>query len=95
MDILGYLEYAVGSILLSVVEVLVKILPTSPFTAYMHYFSESQYLKYINYFVPIDVCVAIMETWLVCVALWYAYGFVRDIMQWVSGYGVGGLTLSK
>lgn len=95
MDILGTLQYVLSSALLAVVEFITSILPTSPFVKYMHYFSESKYLKYINYFIPIDVCVAIMETWLLCVALWYAYGFFRDIINWVSGYGSGAVPTLK
>lgn len=91
MDVLGTLKYALASVLSIVVDFFCAILPTSPFNEYMHYFSEFEYLQYINYFLPIDTFVAIMETWLVCVALWYAYGFLKDIITWISGYGVGGV----
>lgn len=87
---------ALSGLLLSVVELITSILPKSPFTGYMHYFSESKYLKYINYFIPVDVIITIMETWLLCVALWYAYGFLKNIVTWVSSYGgVSGGTAIK
>lgn len=95
MDIIGGLEYVIATLLNGVVNILVAILPTSPFRAFQHYFSDFKYLKYINYFLPIDIFLSIMQAWLLGVTLWYVWCFVSDIMSWVSGYGGSGVTSAK
>ena len=92
MDIIGGLEYVIATLLSGVVKILVAILPTSPFAAFQHYFSEFKYLKYINYFLPVDIFLSIMEAWLLCIALWYVWCFISDIMGWVSSYRGAGIT---
>lgn len=44
-----------------------KILPTSPFLAYLGVSEFSEYLPYINYFVPIDAFIVISDGWLIAV----------------------------
>lgn len=62
-------------------DVLVWILPTSPFRSCIDYFSNFEYLPYINYFLPIDAFVAILETYLTAVVLWYVCQFVNGIIS--------------
>lgn len=87
MDILGLIDSVLGAALLAVVNVLVAILPTSPFESVMYYFSQFEYLPYINYFIPVDAILAVTELWITAVAFWYAYCFVMDIIGWVSSSG--------
>lgn len=95
MGILSGLQMIIGAILDGIVALLCAILPKSPFKSYQHLFSEFEYLEYVNYFLPISEMVAVMQTWLLCVALWYVWNMVRDIMSWVSGYGGGSVTVPK
>lgn len=87
MDVVGLVESILGDALLAIVNVLVAILPTSPFESVMYYFSKFEYLPYINYFIPVDAILAFMELWITAVALWYVYCFVIDIIGWVSSSG--------
>lgn len=87
MDFLGIVESILGEALLAVVNVLVAILPTSPFESVMHYFSEFEYLPYINYFIPVEAILAVMELWLGAVGFWYVYCFFAKIISWVSSSG--------
>lgn len=48
-----------------VIGLLFKVLPTSPFLAYLGVSELSKYLPYINYFVPIDFFIAASEAWLI------------------------------
>lgn len=48
-----------------VIGLLFKVLPTSPFLAYLGASELSKYLPYINYFVPIDFFIAASEAWLI------------------------------
>ena len=57
-----------------VIGLLFKVLPTSPFLAYLGVSELSKYLPYINYFVPIDFFIAASEAWLICL---HAFLFVK------------------
>lgn len=61
IEILGFL-----------VEILYSVLPPSPFTIIQN--SEfSSLISQINYFLPVYEFVAILETWLVAIAVFYIY----------------------
>ena len=59
---------------------IIKLLPTSPFAAYLDKFTNMPYLRYINYFIPISDFIAIGEAWLVAVGLFYLYSIV---LRWI------------
>lgn len=59
---------------------VISVLPTSPFSAYLDKFTSMPYLKYINYFIPISDFIAIGEAWLVAVGLFYLYSI---ILRWI------------
>ncbi len=92
MDFVGVVKYGIANVLELLVELCCAILPTSPFRTFVAYFEKFEYLPYINYFLPIDMFCAVMQAWLTCVALWYVWQFVMEIVSWVSGYGSGGIT---
>lgn len=61
IEILGFL-----------VEILYSVLPPSPFTIIQN--SEfSSLISQINYFLPVYEFVAILETWLIAIAIFYIY----------------------
>lgn len=95
MDFLGIIEYGCATLLELVVELCTAILPTSPFQTFMDYFSQFEYLPYINYFLPIDAFCAVFELWLTSVIMWYVWCFVMDALGWVSSYGSGGVPTLK
>lgn len=67
------------SVIGSVVTVLWSLLPSSPFTI-IENTEFSGLVAKINYFLPIYEFVAIMETWLVAIAIFYLYSiFARWI----------------
>lgn len=59
---------------------VINVLPTSPFSAYLDKFAAMPYLRYVNYFIPISDFIAIGETWLVAVGLFYLYSI---ILRWI------------
>jgi hypothetical protein len=62
-----------------VANVLYSLLPSSPFTIIENTEFSSLIAK-INYFLPVYEFVAIMETWLVAIAIFYLYSlFARWI----------------
>ena len=46
------------------------VLPQSPFLAYIGWSDVSDYLGYINYFLPIDQIIVVSDAWLLCIAPW-------------------------
>ena len=61
-----------------------KILPTSPFLAYLGVSEFSEYLPYMTYFVPIDAFIVISEGWLIAVTAWIILKFARKAVTTVT-----------
>lgn len=59
---------------------VLKLLPTSPFSAYIDALENIPFLGYLNYFLPISTFIAIGEAWLVAVGLFYLYSI---ILRWI------------
>ena len=59
---------------------VLKLLPTSPFAAYIDALENIPFLASLNYFLPISTFVAIGEAWLVAVGLFYLYSI---ILRWI------------
>jgi hypothetical protein len=65
-----------------VLTVILSLLPNSPFQAFIT--SDSSVmtvLKYINYFIPVLTFIAIMEAYIVAVAL---FNIVQIVARWVK-----------
>lgn len=74
----------------------VKILPNSPFDSFLNHNSVGHiwnYMKYINYFVPIPQIIAILEAWLCCIMEWYLWRFIYDISKNLSAGGTDIMSL--
>lgn len=79
------LIYAIAfAIVATVIGLAFKILPTSPFLAFMGLSDLSQYLPYINYFVPIDFFIVASEAWLVALTAFMVLKFSRKAISFVS-----------
>lgn len=66
------LIYAIAVVgLVAIVGLLCQVLPESPFVQYTILSEFSPYLKYINYFIPLDKIVALSEIWLAAVAVFF------------------------
>lgn len=72
------------AILAVIIALLFKVLPTSPFLAYLGWSDFSEYLPYINYFIPIDSFIVIGESWLSCVGIWFVVKLARKAVATVS-----------
>ena len=51
---------------------LFSILPDSPFGDYFDTL-EFAYYEYLNWFLPLDVCVEIFRAWLACVVIYFIW----------------------
>lgn len=67
-----------------VAEAVLKLLPNSPFSAYIASIEKMPFLGYLNYFLPIGECIAIGQAWLVCIAIFYSYQAIMRMVQLID-----------
>lgn len=74
---------SLSNAIFTAVEAVLGFFPTSPFvileqmTATEYY----QWLKWLNWFIPINTFVAILQAWLTCIAIYYV---VQIPMRWIK-----------
>jgi len=59
-----------------VLQAVLLLLPDSPFVAITKDADIQQVLGWLNWFIPVSQMVAILEVWLVAVALFYVYQMI-------------------
>ncbi len=62
------------------------ILPESPFLAFMNWSEMNQYIRFINYFIPIDQIIVISEAWLLCLVPWIIVQLVIKAVKILGEY---------
>lgn len=62
---------------------VIELFPASPFTILDELSNSEVYewLRMVNWFIPIGTFVGILEGWLVCVAAYYVY---QIVLRWVK-----------
>lgn len=70
----------VGTFLSTMINGLVSLLPDSPFTIISNS-PIASYLKYINWFLPFDFAVQLLQIWVVSVSSYYIYSV---ILRWIK-----------
>ena len=76
IDILNFIIKSLGAIL----SLIFSILPPSPFAVIKNSII-AEYLPYINYFIPFDEVVVILQTWLIAVGVYYLY---QIVLRWIK-----------
>lgn len=61
---------------------IINIFPTSPFVVLDELSNTEIYewIQMLNWFLPVSSFVAILETWLSCVAVYYVY---QVVLRWI------------
>lgn len=77
MDFFNY----VGAKFSELGDKILSWLPTSPIVYLQADAEIKKYLGYVNWFIPIYSIISVLETWLVCVLLWYV---VQVILRWLK-----------
>ena len=73
-----------GDIINSGIRGVLALLPDSPFLVVQEATSYSElrvWLSMVNWFVPIDVFVGIMEAWLACIGVYYVW---QIVLRWLN-----------
>ena len=65
-------------------DVLCSLLHSSPFHQYIANFSNMNYIKYLNWFIPVGDIVTVGFAWLFAIGIFYLYSIV---MRWVKMIG--------
>ena len=62
---------------------IVELFPASPFTVLDELGNSEVYewLRMVNWFLPIGTFVSILEAWLTCVAVYYVY---QIVLRWIK-----------
>lgn len=60
----------------NIVSWLLNLLPQSPYKAFIEQCDSQQYLRYLNWFIPVSSFIAIGEALLTCIALYYLYQLI-------------------
>ena len=74
---------ALSNALVSFAVGVVNLFPTSPFVILDEMANTEFYewLQMMNWFIPVNSFVAILEAWLSCVAVYYVY---QVVLRWVK-----------
>lgn len=79
---LDFFEWLLGTI----ADGILSILPTSPFSEWIDSFASisSEWLGWLNWFIPVGTIIKVGIGWLGCVAAFYAYS---AILRWIKLIG--------
>lgn len=62
-------------------QLLIRLLPTSPFRGVIDQIHDIPYIGFINWFLPIDFVVGALMAWVSAITIYYAYML---ILRWVK-----------
>lgn len=74
-------DFGVKVLLISIV---LSLLPMSPFQGLSSLMADIPFLSYANYFFPLSEMLAILESWLVVVAAYYAILYIVNYVGLVK-----------
>ena len=80
MDVFRQIFDWLGSALNSILGWVLFVLPDSPFKLLSNS-PISEYINYINYFVPVGTCIKIGEAWLAAIVIFYLWSVVA---RWIK-----------
>ncbi len=65
---------------------LINILPNSPTDVLLSQIDNMEYLGFVNYFIPFDFCAIALNSWLVCVGIYYGVKYAKQFINYIKGY---------
>lgn len=60
---------------------VMNLLPISPFKGMMTAIQDSQILSLLNWFIPFDVMVAMLQTWAAAMVGYYGFRQIKNFIQ--------------
>lgn len=74
---------ALSSTVISFIASILQLLPESPFVV-LDNLSQTEFyewIQYLNWFIPINTFISILEAWLVAIGIYYIY---QIVLRWVK-----------
>lgn len=65
-------------IIVSILVSIVSILPASPFILITSQIEEIEFLGFLNWFIPFDICCVMLEAWGIAMAAYLIYKVIRE-----------------
>ena len=56
--------------------IILVILPNTPFMQYLEAFNQTEYLHWLNWFIPVGQCVTAMSVWWAAVIVYYGVSWI-------------------
>ena len=81
MDLIYDAINKVIELLASMGNVALNALPGSPFQAYISMPVTAQYMRWLNWLIPVGQIIAIAQAWLFAVAGWYV---LQVVLRWTK-----------
>lgn len=78
------MENTVIDFIKNIMSWLLGLLPHSPYTAFIEQCGKQQYLRYLNWFIPVSSFIAIGEALLTCIAVYYLYQLIARKISLIS-----------
>lgn len=70
-----------GNFINSILTSIINILPDSPFRDFFVFVDEHEILGYVNWVIPFDNMAALLNTWIVCIAAYHVFLFVKGVLS--------------
>lgn len=67
---------ALKNFFITALNTILFLLPDDPLMKYLEAIEDNKFLKYLNWFIPINEFIAIGETWLAAIVIFYIYSAV-------------------
>lgn len=65
-------------------DLIISVLPKSPFIDFFESVEDIPYLGYLNWFIPVGAILKVFTAYLVCIALFYVYSVLA---RWIKLIG--------
>lgn len=65
-------------------EVIFSLLPDSPFTSFLDAMQTQDWLRWLNWLIPIGTFISIGTAWLTCVSVYYLYSMILRYIRAVE-----------
>lgn len=81
MDIFTNIFNALANLVMKFFNALLSLLPQSPFVAFLDAMEKWEFLKTLNWIVPIGTFISIGTAWLTAIGIYYAWSVV---LRWIK-----------
>lgn len=79
-DFMDFLNYLIDKFKV-IVDSVLNMLPKSPIVYCTKNKTISEYLGYVNYFIPVYLWISILEAWLTAIVIYFV---VQVILRWIK-----------